>query len=159
MLKVFQSVDDKEPVADVPAKPKDNCWPERDRPLAGEPRVTSPVLVPDVVALPAKAKVYPPPTIVALLMVEVEMFEVMILLAPVKAVLPPWRDRVLEFKVSVPVPVTGEFDTVNSVGSESPTLVTVPPPLAVTAPSCPVVVSITTVFGEPVRVTPLMPAM
>ena len=48
LLKVFQSVDDREPVAEVPAKPIDNCWPVKDRPLAGEPKVTSPVLVPEM---------------------------------------------------------------------------------------------------------------
>ena len=105
LLKVFQSVDEREPVADVPARAMVKACPEMVKPLVLLTKVTSPVLVPDVVALPAKASVYPPPIIVALLMVEVEMDELMIELVPVRVVLPPWRDRVLELRVKVPVPV------------------------------------------------------
>jgi hypothetical protein len=96
LLKVFQSVEEREPVADVPAKPKDNCWPDKDKPLAGEPNVISPVLVPLVVALPVTARVLVPKTklpvpdrLIPLTVVKVGVAETAMVEVPLRTMLEP----------------------------------------------------------------------
>ena len=98
--------------------------------VVGEDRVTAPVTakVPVAVKLPLtvnpakvgeevvirfwlmeelarRFRVLELPLMVTWEMVDVEMVEVIILLVPVRVVLPPWRVRVLLLRVKVPVPV------------------------------------------------------